>query len=152
MKPPSHVTKSRSLLSLPETFCCANAIKADTDTQINEGKQFTELIFGVDVINRAPLEQLHQTRHSPPKEHEENHLTAFLQMFMWGQSLWMAQLALRQLWPFHDCSSLILFLSLLRNMSCNKSCCCGFSFCCHLFFPLPHSKVTRKVPIMRQSQ
>lgn len=67
MKPPSHVTKSRSLLSLPETFCCANAIKADTDTQINEGRQFIELIFGVDVINSAPLEQLHQIRHSLPQ-------------------------------------------------------------------------------------
>lgn len=44
-----------------------NAIKADTDTQINEGKQFIELIFGVDVINSAPLEQLHQIRHSLPQ-------------------------------------------------------------------------------------
>lgn len=64
--PPSHVTKNESLLSFPETFCCVNTINVDTDTQINEGKQFIELIFGVDVINSTPLEQLHQIRPSLP--------------------------------------------------------------------------------------
>lgn len=51
---------------LSETFCCVN-INAVTDTQINEGKQFIELIFAVDVINSAPLEQLPQIRHSLPQ-------------------------------------------------------------------------------------
>lgn len=65
-EPPSYVTKNRSLLSLPQTFCCVNTINADTDMQINEGKQFIELIFGVDVISSTPLEQLHQIINSLP--------------------------------------------------------------------------------------
>lgn len=60
------VTKNRSLLSFPEIFCCVNATNADTDTQINEGKQFIELIFGTDVINSILLAQLHQMRPSLP--------------------------------------------------------------------------------------
>lgn len=56
------MSKNKSLLSFPGTFCCVNTINADTDTQINEGKQFIELIFGVDVINSTPLKQLHQIR------------------------------------------------------------------------------------------
>lgn len=74
--------KNGSLLSFPETFCCVNTINADTDSQINEGKRFIELLFGVDVISSAPWEQLHQIRQSLPQEHEENHLTAFLQLFI----------------------------------------------------------------------
>lgn len=61
---PSHVTENKSLLSFPETFCCVNTINADTDTQINEGKQFIELVFGLDVINSHPLKQLRQIRPS----------------------------------------------------------------------------------------
>lgn len=63
MGPPSNVIKNRSLLSLPETFCCVNTNNADIDTQINDGKQFIELIFGVDVINSTLLAQWHQMRH-----------------------------------------------------------------------------------------
>ena len=58
MGPPSHVTINRSLLSLLETFCCINIINVDTDTQINVGKQFIDLIFDIDVINSAPLVQM----------------------------------------------------------------------------------------------
>lgn len=58
MGPPSHVTINRSLLSFLEAFFCINIISVDTDTQINEGKKFIDLIFGIDVINSAPLVQM----------------------------------------------------------------------------------------------
>jgi hypothetical protein len=50
MEPPSYVTKTGPCIS-PLDLCCVNTIIADTDTQINEGKQFIELIFGVDVVS-----------------------------------------------------------------------------------------------------
>lgn len=137
---------------LPWDLLLCKHINADTDSQINEGKQFIELIFGVDVIKPLLWSNCIRVNKVTPQEHEENHLTAFsYSCLQEANPLRIVELALRHLSASYDCSPLMLFLCLLRNPSYNKSCCCGFGFVVVIPSP-PPIKYTGKVPIIRQGQ